>query len=107
MLLDTGVNSYVNGSRHTIGVSSRKGGCRLIVGYLPSKRPWLNPIEPKWLHGKRAGPNLRALPSITELMQGAAAYDHRNFLESPAKPDCWVCYVTIRDSYPGKEGKGA
>ena len=21
---------------------------------LPVKAPWLNPIEPKWLHGKRA-----------------------------------------------------
>jgi hypothetical protein len=21
---------------------------------LPTKSPWLNPIEPKWLHGKRA-----------------------------------------------------
>jgi transposase len=31
-----------------------EGGCRLLVGRLPSKSPWLNPIEPKWVHGKRA-----------------------------------------------------
>jgi transposase len=31
----------------------QEGGCRLIVCRLPSKSPWLNPIEPKWLHGKR------------------------------------------------------
>jgi transposase len=31
-----------------------EGGCRLLVGRLPSKSPWLNPIEPKWMHGKRA-----------------------------------------------------
>ena len=30
------------------------GGCRLLIGRLPSKSPWLNPIEPKWVHGKRA-----------------------------------------------------
>ena len=30
------------------------GGCRLLVCRLPSKSPWLNPIEPKWVHGKRA-----------------------------------------------------
>ncbi len=30
------------------------GGCRLLVGRLPSKSPWLNPIEPKRAHGKRA-----------------------------------------------------
>jgi DDE superfamily endonuclease len=32
----------------------RDGGCRLLVCRLPSKSPWLNPIEPKWAHGKRA-----------------------------------------------------
>jgi transposase len=31
-----------------------EGGCRLLVCRLPSKSPWLNPIEPKWVHGKRA-----------------------------------------------------
>ena len=30
------------------------GGCRLLIGRLPSRSPWLNPIEPKWAHGKRA-----------------------------------------------------
>jgi DDE superfamily endonuclease len=30
------------------------GGCRLLVCRLPSRSPWLNPIEPKWVHGKRA-----------------------------------------------------
>jgi transposase len=32
----------------------REGGCKLRVCYLPVKAPWLNPIEPKWAHGKRA-----------------------------------------------------
>src|SRR5262249_27035443 len=32
----------------------RQGGVRIVACYLPSKSPWLNPIEPKWLHGKRA-----------------------------------------------------
>jgi hypothetical protein len=31
-----------------------EGGCRLLVCRLPSKSPWLNNIEPKWVHGKRA-----------------------------------------------------
>jgi transposase len=30
------------------------GGCRLLICRLPSKSPWLNPIEPRWAHGKRA-----------------------------------------------------
>jgi hypothetical protein len=32
----------------------RLGGVRIRVCALPVKAPWLNPIEPKWLHGKRA-----------------------------------------------------
>jgi transposase len=32
----------------------REGGCRLVVCRLPSKSPWLNAIEPKWVHGKKA-----------------------------------------------------
>jgi hypothetical protein len=31
-----------------------EGGVRILECALPSKSPWLNPIEPKWLHGKRA-----------------------------------------------------
>jgi transposase len=34
--------------------AKREGGCRLVGYRLPSKSPWLNPIEPKWVHGKRA-----------------------------------------------------
>lgn len=28
-------------------------GTRIFVCPLPTKSPWLNPIEPKWVHGKR------------------------------------------------------
>lgn len=31
----------------------REGGVRLVPCFLPTKSPWLNPIEPKWVHGKR------------------------------------------------------
>ena len=31
-----------------------EGGVRIIACYLPVKAPWLNAIEPKWVHGKRA-----------------------------------------------------
>jgi hypothetical protein len=30
------------------------GGVRIVACRLPSKSPWLNPIEPKWKHGKKA-----------------------------------------------------
>ena len=32
----------------------RTGGVRILVCRFPVKSPWLNPIEPRWLHGKRA-----------------------------------------------------
>ena len=41
-------------SRHNRRVSREKAGCRIRVCPLPVKAPWLNPIEPKWVHGKRA-----------------------------------------------------
>ncbi len=30
------------------------GGVRILACRLPTKSPWLNPMEPHWLHGKRA-----------------------------------------------------
>jgi transposase len=38
---------------HNQQVKRSGHGVRLILSFLPSKSPWLNPIEPKWLHGKR------------------------------------------------------
>ena len=34
--------------------AKRHGGVRIVVCYLPTKSPWLNAIEPKWMHGKKA-----------------------------------------------------
>jgi transposase len=39
---------------HNRQVKKAKAGVRIVVCPLPSKSPWLNPIEPKWVHGKRA-----------------------------------------------------
>ena len=38
---------------HNRQVKATGQGVRLLVCPLPVKSPWLNPIEPKWLHGKR------------------------------------------------------
>lgn len=32
----------------------KEGGIRLLICRLPVQSPWLNNIEPKWMHGKRA-----------------------------------------------------
>jgi hypothetical protein len=34
--------------------AKRQGGVRVVACFLPVKSPWLNPIEPKWAHGKKA-----------------------------------------------------
>jgi hypothetical protein len=39
---------------HNREVKRTGQGCRLLICRLPSRSPWLNPIEPKWVHGKRA-----------------------------------------------------
>jgi transposase len=38
---------------HNRQVKARGQGVRLIACPLPIKSPWLNPIEPKWVHTKR------------------------------------------------------
>jgi DDE superfamily endonuclease len=40
--------------QHNRQVKQSGQGGRILACRLPSKSPWLNPIEPKWVHGKRA-----------------------------------------------------
>jgi hypothetical protein len=50
-------------------------GVQLVVCRLPSKSPWLNPIEPKWIHGQRAVSEADRLLSAAELEARVYAYD--------------------------------
>jgi transposase len=52
----------------------REGGCRLIVCQLPIKSPWLNPIEPRWVHGKRAIMEPTRLLTAQELIERICTY---------------------------------
>ncbi|MDQ6906316.1 MAG: transposase [Chloroflexota bacterium] len=38
---------------HNRAAKQEGAGVRIVSCFLPSKSPWLNPIEPKWMHGKR------------------------------------------------------
>jgi len=38
---------------HNRRVKAAGTGVRIVACRLPVKSPWLNPIEPKWVHGKR------------------------------------------------------
>ena len=39
--------------RHNREVKESGEGVRFVSCFLPKRSPWLNPIEPKWVHGKR------------------------------------------------------
>jgi hypothetical protein len=49
-------------------------GVRILACRLPSKSPWLNPIEPKWVHGKRAIVEPDRVLSAHEVMERVYAY---------------------------------
>jgi transposase len=51
----------------------RVGGVRIVPCWLPSKSPWLNPIEPKWVHGKRRVVESARLLSAQEVEERVCA----------------------------------
>jgi DDE superfamily endonuclease len=79
------VQEWINAHNRT---AKHEGGCRLIVCRLPSKSPWLNPIEPKWVHGKRAVVEPARVLSMAELMQRVCAYYQCELTDPIAQPDC-------------------
>jgi hypothetical protein len=54
--------------------AKQEGGVRILVCQLPSKSPWLNPIEPKWVHGKRAIVEPERLLTAQEVETRACGY---------------------------------
>jgi len=50
------VREWINAHNRRVcetGCGSGVPGVRIVPCPLPIKSPWLNPIEPKWVHGKR------------------------------------------------------
>jgi hypothetical protein len=47
------VREWIREHNYKVKYEGKGNGVRILPCYLPSKSPWLNPIEPKWLHGKR------------------------------------------------------
>jgi transposase len=73
---------------HNQQVKRTGQGVRLLVCPLPTKSPWLNPIEPKWLHAKRRILEPDRTLSINELTQRICATfntDHEVHLSIPEK----------------------
>ena len=67
-----------------------KRGVRIISCYLPKKSRWLNPIEPKWTHGKRRVMEAERLLSAHELVErvcsafGCPHHEHLSLAEKVA-----------------------
>ena len=76
--------------QHNHHVKQTGQGVRLLACRLPSQSPWLNPIEPKWVHGKRAIVEPDRLLSAREIMErvytyyGCAEESHRVISEKAA-----------------------
>jgi hypothetical protein len=59
---------------HNQRVKHGHPGVRILLCLLPSKSPWLNAIEPKWVHGKRAVVEPARLLSAAELTERICTY---------------------------------
>ena len=80
------VRSWVR--MHNRQVKQAGRGVRLLVCALPIKSPWLNPIEPKWLHGKRKVLDPDRLLASAELAERVGAVygcPHEPHLIQPRK----------------------
>jgi transposase len=54
---------------HNQAVHRAGSGVKLVPCPLPSQSPWLNPIEPKWLHAKRRIVEPERVLSLTEVKE--------------------------------------
>jgi hypothetical protein len=74
--------------KHNRGVKREGHGVRLLTCQLPVTAPWLNPIEPKWVHGKRAVVEPARLLSAAELEARVCTYfgchPHEHLMAHPA-----------------------
>ena len=63
-------------------------GVRIVACPLPIKSPWLNPIEPKWVHGKKRviePARLLTAAELEERVYRALGADHADHLSMPKK----------------------
>jgi DDE superfamily endonuclease len=59
---------------HNSLVKQENKGVRILPLFLPTKSPWLNPIEPKWVHAKRNVVECDGLLTARQLAERVCAY---------------------------------
>ena len=60
--------------QHNRQVKQERKGVRILPCFLPTKSPWLNPIEPKWVHGKRTIVEPAQLLTAQEVAERVCSY---------------------------------
>lgn len=73
---------------HNRRVKAEGKGVRIVSCHLPIKSPWLNPIEPRWVHGKRKVAEADGLLTAQQLAERVCAYfhyPHEDHLSIPEK----------------------
>jgi hypothetical protein len=71
---------------HNQEVKTGEAAVRIVPCALPIKSPWLNPIEPKWVHGKKRVVEPARLLSVAELedrVYAALGAEHADHLSMP------------------------
>jgi transposase len=73
---------------HNQQVKQSGKGVRILSCLLPTKSPWLNPIEAKWVHGKKNVVEADRLLTASELQSRVYAYfacSPESLLSTPEK----------------------
>lgn len=65
--------------QHNQQVKRSGEGVRILPFLLPTQSPWLNPIEPKWVHAKRNVVETDGLLSARQLAERVCAYFHCSY----------------------------
>ena len=77
------VRAWLRQHNRTVKVAGH--GCRLLVCRLPSRSPWRNAIEPKWVHGQRAVVEPARKLTAAELQQRLCDYYRTPLLQPLAQ----------------------
>src|SRR5947209_4551997 len=62
---------------HNQQVKQTGKGVRILPFLLPTQSPWLNPIEPKWVHGKKAIVEPKSLLTAQQLAERICSHGWR------------------------------
>jgi hypothetical protein len=84
------VRRWIGFRNREVEKSGNETGTRIVTSLLPKKSPWLDSIEPKWIHGKRKVVEPDGLLGTHELADrvcaafGCPHYEHLSVAENVA-----------------------